>query len=162
MLDLSLGLADVLGRIGLAVLFGGLIGLERHQRNKPAGVRTMMLIALGSCVFVVAAEEVLTSRTSERAADSIARVLAGIIGGVGFLGAGVILRDAGRVAGMTTAAAIWVTAGLGVVCGLGEFGLALLSAAAAIATLVVVRFVEDYLLRGGARGPNGDKLGDGR
>jgi putative Mg2+ transporter-C (MgtC) family protein len=106
----------VLLRLGAAVLVGALIGLDRQIRNKPAGLRTIALVSLGSAVFVIAALEDMT-------ADSGSRVIQGIIAGVGFLGAGSIVRGrtVGSVHGLTTAASIWLAAALGMACGLAHW-----------------------------------------
>jgi putative Mg2+ transporter-C (MgtC) family protein len=103
----------VLVRLGAAVLVGALIGLDRQIRNKPAGLRTIALVSLGSAVFVMTALEGAT-------VDSASRVIQGIVTGVGFLGAGSIVhgRTEESVHGLTTAASIWLAAALGMACGL--------------------------------------------
>lgn len=106
-------------RLGVALIAGGLLGLNRELHGKPAGFRTLALVSLGAAVATIAA---LRSPDGSLAVDpnAIGRVAQGILTGVGFLGAGVILRDpAGHVTGLTTAAAIWICAVLGMVCGLG-------------------------------------------
>lgn len=149
MWDLSLPLRDVALRMGLAVVIGALIGLERHARLKPAGPRTMMLVALGSSLFVLATDEVVAALDVKDRADVLGRAVAGVITGIGFLGAGTIMRESGRVAGVTTAAAVWVTAGIGMACGLGELVLATMFGAAALVTLLIARRFE----RGSFFGP---------
>jgi putative Mg2+ transporter-C (MgtC) family protein len=116
----ALTLSEISARLLVAVLFGVLIGINRDLHGKPAGLRTHALVALGAAVVVLAAERLAGS---DRQADVISRVAQGVITGVGFLGAGVILRDPGdgRVHGLTTAAAIWVTALFGVASGAGAF-----------------------------------------
>lgn len=117
---------DLLIRLGTAVVIGGSIGINRNLHRKPAGLRTLSLVALGSAIFVLS----LTSG-SDLSVDlnPVSRVIQGVIAGVGFIGAGVILHGAGRdkVTGLTTAAAIWVTAGLGVLCGLGHWNIIVIS-----------------------------------
>ncbi len=140
--DLSLPLRDVALRMALAVIIGALIGLERQARHKPAGPRTMMLVALGSALFILATDEVVASLAGAEKASVLGRAVAGVITGVGFLGAGTIMRESGRVAGVTTAAAVWVTAGIGVACGLGELVLATLFGGAALVTLLIARRFE--------------------
>ena len=106
-------------RLGAALLAGGLLGLNRELHGKPAGFRTHALVSLGAAVATIAA---LRLEDGSLSADpsSIGRVAQGILTGVGFLGAGVILRDpTGHVTGLTTAATIWICAVLGMVCGLG-------------------------------------------
>ena len=96
-----------------AVLCGGWVGLERERREKPAGLRTMALVALGSCVFTMVGYA-FTSSTGDSG-----RVAAQIVAGIGFLGAGVLLRGPGGVQGTTTAATIWIVAALGMSIGAG-------------------------------------------
>ena len=106
-------------RLGAALLAGGLLGLNRELHGKPAGFRTHALVSLGAAVATIAA---LRLEDGSLTADpsAIGRVAQGILTGVGFLGAGVILRDpTGHVTGLTTAATIWICAVLGMVCGLG-------------------------------------------
>ncbi len=101
--------------IGVALLCGAIVGLERQLRGKPAGVRTSILICLSTAVFIH-----LGSAVSGGGADPT-RVLAQVVTGVGFLGAGVILTREGAVSGVTTAAVIWVLAAIGAAIGLGHY-----------------------------------------
>src|SRR5512146_361197 len=111
--------SDLALRLTAAMLVGGAIGLNRDLRGKPAGVRTHALVSLGSAVVTAIAADV-GGATSDVAA--VSRVMQGIITGIGFLGAGVILhRDQGRVRGLTTAASIWVVAALGIACGVADW-----------------------------------------
>jgi putative Mg2+ transporter-C (MgtC) family protein len=109
-------------RLGAALLVGAIIGLNRELHGKAAGLRTHALVSLGAAVATII---VLKAPNGSLGADqnAIGRVVQGILTGVGFLGAGVILRDpAGHVTGLTTAATIWICAVLGLVCGLGYWG----------------------------------------
>lgn len=124
----------------LAVLVGGLIGAERESRDKAAGFRTMTLICLGSTLFTI-----LSIRIGGDA--NAARIAAQIVSGVGFLGAGVIMRDGGRVTGLTTAATVWLTASLGVGLGGGYVVLVLVATAITGAVLVLFPFVEHQIDR---------------
>ncbi len=110
-------------RLALAALLGGLLGIEREARGKAAGVRTHMLVAMGAAMFVLASQQ-----SGVNPAD-MSRVLQGVIAGVGFLGAGTILKgDAeSQVKGLTTAAGIWMTAAIGVAAGLGKESTAILA-----------------------------------
>lgn len=99
----------------LAMLIGGLIGMERQYRDKAAGVRTMMLICVGSTLFTI-----FSIKLGGESVDRT-RIAANIVSGVGFLGAGAIIRDAGRVVGLTTASTIWIVAALGMGVGSGEY-----------------------------------------
>lgn len=106
-------------RLAAAVLVGTAIGLNRDLRGKPAGVRTHALVSLGSAVVTLIAADVGAANNDIAA---VSRVMQGIITGIGFLGAGVILHpDQGRVRGLTTAASIWVVAALGTACGVADW-----------------------------------------
>ena len=121
-------------RLSLAAILGGLLGFEREQSGKSAGVRTHMLVALGSALFVLIPEQVGVKITD------ISHVLHGVIAGVGFLCAGTIIKgkDADEVQGLTTAAGIWLTAAIGVAAGLGREASAVLSALLALIILSLV------------------------
>ena len=123
---------EVFLRLALAAALGGAIGLERECRRKPAGLRTNILIALGSALFSVLSFELGSG------AGSPDRIAAQIVTGIGFLGAGAILRSGASVHGLTTAATIWVNAAIGMATGLGSYTLAVGSAAI---TLVVLAFL---------------------
>ncbi len=119
----SLQATDLLLRLGAAVIAGAVIGLNRDLRDRPAGVRTHALVGLGSAIVMVAAVD-LPGDPGQAAA--LSRAMQGVLTGIGFIGAGVILHqpDGRTVLGLTTAATIWVTAALGLVCGLGRWMLA--------------------------------------
>ena len=131
-------------RLIVAMVFGAVIGIQRERAGKPAGLRTHMLVALGAAVFIIASGEFGMNP------DSISRVIEGLVTGIGFLGAGAILKlyDKRAVEGLTTAAGIWMTAALGVAVGLGRFGLALVATLLAWMTLSLVRQMEHILNRG--------------
>jgi len=114
---------NVVLRLSLATLIGAAIGLNRNSHGKPAGLRTHALVALGSALIVLISGQ-LPGAEGAHAADAQSRVIQGLITGIGFLGAGVILHsiDERRVHGLTTAAAIWVAALFGAACGAGMFG----------------------------------------
>ncbi len=107
--------------IVLAIVCGAVIGLERQLRQKPAGLRTNILICLGAAVFTI------ISRKMGVGQDSATRIAAQIVTGVGFLGAGAVIQDRGGIHGLTTAATIWIVASIGMGCGAGFFGLAIIS-----------------------------------
>ena len=111
---------DLILRLGIAVLAGAVIGLNRDLRDRPAGVRTHALVGLGAATVVLVALEL--PGDPDRA-GAVARAVQGVLTGIGFLGAGVIVhqRDRKTVRGLTTAATIWVTAALGLACGLGRW-----------------------------------------
>lgn len=124
----------IMTRLLLAGLLGGLLGYEREHKGKAAGIRTHMLVAMGAALFVLVPE--LGGMT---VAD-MSRVIQGVVTGIGFLGAGAIIkhRDEEDVQGLTTAAGIWMTAAIGVACGLGRETTALLSALLALAVLALL------------------------
>jgi putative Mg2+ transporter-C (MgtC) family protein len=131
--------------IGVAVLCGGIVGLERQLRGKPAGVRTSILVCLGTSVFIH-----LGSAISGVGSDPT-RVLGQLVTGIGFLGAGVMFAHQGVVTGVTTAAVIWVLAAIGVAIGLGRFGGAIALSVITVIILVGVEFLESsvrWLTRG--------------
>ncbi len=122
-------------RLLLAALLGGAIGFERQRKGKPAGLRTHMLVSLGAALFVIAIHPV-------QASDSAARVIQGVAAGIGFLGAGAILKDSrDTVYGLTTAAGIWLTAAVGATAGMGRDATALL---ATILALVILSFLPRF------------------
>ena len=139
--------SELILRLGLAMLFGAIVGIDRQLRRKSAGMRTMMLVALGSATFVLL--PLLTMGTDKQPMSSAdtSRIIQGIVGGIGFLGAGVVMHSGLRVAGITTAAAIWVTAAVGVAFGLGEFRLACVAGTGTIITLSVVILFEQAIFR---------------
>lgn len=108
-------------RLAASVLVGGLIGLNRDLHHKPAGVRTHALVSLGTALMIVVI--LPPSADESHRYDAVSRIVQGVLTGIGFLGAGVILRspDKQHIRGLTTAATIWVTALLGVACGLGAW-----------------------------------------
>jgi putative Mg2+ transporter-C (MgtC) family protein len=121
--------AEVIRRVALAALLGGVIGAEREMRHKSAGLRTNILIAIGAAVFTI-----LSISMAEERGDP-GRVAAQIVTGIGFLGAGAIIRTRAGVQGLTTAATVWVNAALGVAAGSGAYHLA---GIAGIVTLIVL------------------------
>jgi putative Mg2+ transporter-C (MgtC) family protein len=116
----ALGYIDVFLRLGAAVISGAVIGFDREIRDKPAGLRTLSLVSLGSAVFVLTALDGGTL-------DSTSRVIQGIVTGVGFLGAGTIIRgrDEHSVRGLTTAASVWLAAAIGIACAMANWALVL-------------------------------------
>lgn len=130
----SLPLTEIALRLFTAFVCGAVIGLNRDLRRKPAGVRTFGLVSIGSAVVTLAMTQIPGTD-----ANAISRVIQGVLTGIGFLGAGVILhRDKlGKVAGLTTAAAVWLTAGLGVAAGAGLFAIVWLSLPLALIVLLL-------------------------
>ncbi|MBL7032834.1 MAG: MgtC/SapB family protein [Candidatus Delongbacteria bacterium] len=138
--------------IGVAILCGAVIGLERQLRGKPAGVRTSCLICLGTAVFVHLGSGILLT-----GADPT-RVLGQVVTGIGFLGAGVILAREGVVSGVTTAAVIWVLAAIGAAIGFGHVLGAIALAVVTVAILTGIEFLESgiRLLRRGVHSHDQD------
>lgn len=126
-------------RLAAAIILGGAIGLERELRDKPAGFRTIVLICLGACMFTI-----LSQVVGGPDWDST-RIAAQIVTGIGFLGAGAILRDRRAVFGMTTAATIWAVAAIGMAAGFGHLGLAAAGTIAILAALLVLDFIEHWI-----------------
>jgi len=134
-------------RLVLALVLGAFIGLDRRLRSKPAGLRTMSLVSLCSATFTLVGIEAMQQLAfAEQSAGlemmvrlDTSRVIAGIVGGIGFLGAGAIIQSRGRIQGMTTASGIWMTAAIGVSVGLGLYFLALAATLLAYVVLVLLR-----------------------
>lgn len=122
---------DIAVRLILSLMMGALVGLEREKTRHPAGLRTHMLVSVGSTLITLASIMIFP-------ADP-ARIAAGIVTGIGFLGAGTIFRDKNNVRGLTTAASIWVVAGVGMTLGAGLYFLAATSTAAIMLTLFMAK-----------------------
>ena len=131
---------EVLIRLVAAVGVGALIGLDRELRHKPAGLRTMALVSLGSAVFVLTAVDSADGQSH----DAASRAIQGVVTGVGFLGAGAILRGDTEISvrGMTTAASIWLAAASGIACGLAQWSL--VATAVTLGLLVLVLAPIDF------------------
>jgi putative Mg2+ transporter-C (MgtC) family protein len=150
--ELTSGLIDarqlihVMIRLTAATVLGAVIGIQRERAGKPAGLRTHMLVTLGTAVFVLACSGVGMS------SDGLSRVIQGLITGIGFIGAGSILKlsEQRDVQGLTTAAGIWMTAAVGVAVGLGSLGVALLSTVFTLAILSFSRRLEKSVDEGRA------------
>lgn len=124
----------VLVRLLLAAVLGGLLGYERESQGKAAGVRTHMLVAMGTALFV------LVPQLGGMQIADLSRVVQGVVAGIGFLGAGAIIKNpaAEHIRGLTTAAGVWMTAAIGVACGMGREATAVLSTLLALAVLAVL------------------------
>jgi len=135
---------EVAARFGLALLLGGAMGWEREHKGRPAGLRTHLLVSLGSAGLTIVAVSLLASMPWGSDAPRIdpLRIIQAIIGGIGFLGAGAIIQSRGRVHGLTTAASIWVVSAVGISCGLGMYINATILAVMGLVTLTVVRYTE--------------------
>jgi putative Mg2+ transporter-C (MgtC) family protein len=127
-------------KIFIAVLCGGIIGFERELKDKPAGLRTNILVATGSCLFVI-----FGIKVASLYGDDPGRIMGPIITGIGFLGAGTIIRARGSVRGLTSAATIWVVAGVGMSAGLGLFLLSLAISVLVLFILLILPKAEDFI-----------------
>lgn len=144
-IDTYASTGEILLRMALAVVIGGVIGFERERREKPAGLRTHMMVALGAATFTLIGFEVFTASADgqhPQARVDALRVVEGIIGGLGFLGAGTIIQSRGSVKGLTTAGSLWLTGALGVACGGGHYLIAGAAAGFGILILAVVGWLE--------------------
>ena len=133
----------IVAKLVLAIVCGGAIGFERELSRKAAGLRTNVLICMGSAVFMIISRHI----GGGAAYTDPARLVAQVVTGIGFLGAGVILQARGSVTGLTTAATIFVVGAVGIAIGDGMFSLALLSTTLIIIVLVVLRKVERFIIR---------------
>ena len=134
-------MVSLVSRLLTAMILGALVGAQRESIGKPAGLRTHMLVAMGSALFVLAPLE------AGMELDGISRVIQGIVTGIGFIGAGAILKlqEKREIEGLTTAAGIWMTAAIGIAAGLGRWGLALVSTVLTWITLSVIGKIETWM-----------------
>jgi putative Mg2+ transporter-C (MgtC) family protein len=135
-------LTSTAARLVLAAFLGGVIGLEREIRHKAAGLRTNMLMCLGAAMFTV-----MSVQLADRFGGDHVRIASQIIPGIGFIGAGSILRERGSVIGLTTAATIFVTASVGMACGGGLYLTAVFATFVALIALVIFGMLEDRFER---------------
>ena len=142
--------SDILVRVLLAALLGGLIGLERELRDQAAGFRTHILVSVGSAAFTLSSiygfQDLASPAAAGAASVDPGRVAAQIVTGVGFLGAGAIIRHGVTVRGLTTAASLWAVASVGLATGLGQFLLAGVTTIVVVASLYLLRYVEEALI----------------
>ena len=141
----------LLARLLLASLLGGILGLEREIHGRPAGFRTHLLVSLGSCLFCISSVEFYRifgnfTGTGPVGVDP-GRIAAQVVAGIGFLGAGAIIRDRASIRGLTTAACLWVAAALGIACGIGLYYLAMSVTVVALISLLLLKQVEKVLNR---------------
>ena len=133
---------DFLFRMLLASLLGGLIGLERDIHGRAAGLRTHLLVSLGAAVFAIMSDAVAMNSTGSGFASDPGRIAAQIVTGIGFLGAGVIIKEGLTVRGLTTAACLWIAAAIGMTAGMGYYLIAVFTTVIALIGLIVVKFME--------------------
>lgn len=142
-------------RLAISAAFGGILGFERELKEKPAGLRTHMMVALGATCFTLAAFALVDQAGATLDPDAALqidpmRIVEGVVGGIGFLGAGAILRTRGSVEGLTTAGSIWLTGAVGVAVGAGSLWLGIGAVVLAVVILAVLgRMEHRWIDRGG-------------
>lgn len=140
---------DVLVKLVLAAVAGGLVGFEREKHGRPAGLRTNLLVSVGACAMMIVSEAfylkygMLDVESAVRFDPS--RVAAQIVVGIGFLGAGVILKEGASVRGLTTAASLWVVAGLGMAFGMGYFSLGAITTILVLVSLIFLKRLDPVI-----------------
>jgi len=133
--------ADIIIRLVLAFVLGGVIGIEREKKRRTAGLRTHVLVSMGSCLIMLTSIHIFDIYKGLAALDP-ARIAAGVVTGIGFLGGGAIIRSSHDVRGLTTAATIWVSAGIGLTAGAGFYLAAVVATLLSSVALVVLKKVE--------------------
>lgn len=155
----GIGYAEILVRLGVAGGIGLVVGLDRELKNRAVGLRTSMLVAIGAALFGVIGVE-LVGRYSDGPGGAIrfdpGRIVEGIITGIGFLGAGAIVRERHDVVGVTTAASVWVLGGIGLACGFGLFAAALVAGGFLVFVLTVLGVLTGSGTRSPRNGPSAD------
>jgi putative Mg2+ transporter-C (MgtC) family protein len=142
---------EMIVRLLLTLVLSGLIGLERQVHRRDAGLRTHILVALGSCLIMLTSLYVFDIYKDQVALDPV-RIAAGVVTGIGFLGAGTIIREPDGVRGLTTAASLWVVAGIGLAVGVGFNKIAIYTTILVLVVLHFLRYVETPLLKEGKHG----------
>ena len=150
---------DLLTRISAALILGFILGLERELTNKYAGLRTHILVCLGACIFTIISiygfpsyadgdNLLLNQATGIR---DTGRVAAQVVSGIGFIGAGAVLRNGPMIIGLTTAATLWISAAIGMTCGVGMYGVGFVATLSAVAVLTLIRIFERRILPSGVK-----------
>ena len=138
--------SDILIRIIFSIILGSIIGLERELTNKSAGLRTQIMVCLGSCLFTILSIYGFSTAVTLYPLGDPSRVAAQIITGIGFIGAGTVLRQGLTVTGLTTASTLWIVAAIGMACGCGQINIATVTTVLAVGILVLIRIFEIKLL----------------
>ena len=138
--------SDILVRIIFSIVLGSVIGLERELTNKSAGLRTQIMVCLGSCLFTILSIYGFSTAVTLYPLGDPSRVAAQIITGIGFIGAGTVLRQGLTVTGLTTASTLWIVAAIGMACGCGQMSIATVTTILAVGILVLIRIFEVKLL----------------
>ncbi|MFO7952439.1 MAG: MgtC/SapB family protein [Bacillota bacterium] len=140
---MSIGYLEVILRLFLAVVLGGLIGFERESYNRPAGLRTHILVCSGSTLIMMISAYGFTELVGEGMVADPGRVAAGVVTGIGFIGAGTILQQRGSIRGLTTAATIWIVSGVGLAVGIGFYLGAVVTTVFVLGSLLTLRRFEN-------------------
>ncbi|MGC2853848.1 MgtC/SapB family protein [Novispirillum sp. DQ9] len=143
------GLIEMIYRFAAASVLAGLLGINREWRNKPAGLRTHILVAVAACAFALLSLELFleSADMAEGAQSDPVRVVEAVVKGVAFLGAGVIIQSGGTVTGVTTGASIWVAGAIGLAAGIGSMRIALLCTVFGLVALIVLGWIERVAVR---------------
>jgi putative Mg2+ transporter-C (MgtC) family protein len=149
---MELTLQEIVVRLAVATILCGIIGIEREVRQKPAGVRTNALIGLGSAAMTLSG---VYAATLAPMTTDVARIASVVVQGIGFIGAGAIIQSSGSVRGLTTAATMWVVAGIGIACGLGFLPVAVVTALIVLIMLAVFGPIDAKLMHDEALEGNG-------
>lgn len=150
---------DILIRVGVALVLGFILGLERELTNKYAGLRTHILVCLGACVFTIISiygfptfangdNVIVDNSTGIR---DTGRVAAQVVSGIGFIGAGAVLRNGPMIIGLTTAATLWISAAIGMACGVGLYDVGIIATLSSVAVLTIIRVFERKILPSGIK-----------
>ncbi|MAA65464.1 MAG: magnesium transporter MgtC [Alteromonadaceae bacterium] len=161
MWDSEIPLLDMFIRLSVAAGLALMLGLERELRGKAAGLRSHMLVSLGASAFIMMGMHILfaTAEGDPSARIDPTRIVEGVIGGIGFLGAGSIIQSRGNIQGITTGASIWMAGAIGVACGIGNIALACMVTAMALVIMVVLGRFEHEVINGRS-GKSGDTSSD--
>lgn len=143
---------QIIARLTLTVVLSGLVGLERQFHRRTAGLRTHILVSLGSCLIMLTSLYVFDIYKDIVPLDPV-RIAAGVITGIGFLGAGAIIRESNEVKGLTTAASLWVVAGIGLAVGCGFYTGSIFATLLTLAVLLILRYAESVVFGKLTRGP---------
>ncbi|SDJ78367.1 MgtC/SapB family protein [Billgrantia gudaonensis] len=150
-METELSLLDILSRLGVATGLALAVGLERELRGKPAGLRSHMLVALGAAAFIIVGMEIMHTASDSSARIDPTRIVEGVIGGIGFLGAGTIIRSGASVQGITTGASIWLAGAIGIAAGVRQFPLAIMVTVLALIIVIVFGHFEREVIEKDSR-----------
>lgn len=154
----SLSEIEAIQRLALAMVVGAVLGVERERLDRPAGLRTYMLVVEGACLFMICAILLAEQIVRAGGVSDPGRIASTVVQGIGFIAAGVILTTGREVIGLTTAAGLWVATALGLLIGAGFYVIAIVAAAATVVALIVLRHVElEFMNSKSKQDPNSSK-----